>query len=153
MILNALNCDWTEFNPKKTFLKICLGFWKWDEKNSRITLRISWVTVANIPAHLLTIFTQLEGSLFHPVTTERPCPEQNLSNQGWVGNGWYVRGPSDWLVSNPIRRPTKGQLGRIFFYIFQMSLNQQRVPKSWKQSTMSPVAKKTKQNNNNIARY
>lgn len=33
------------------------------------------------------------------------------------------------------------QLGPIFFYIFQMSLNQQRVPRSWKDSTIVPVAK------------
>ncbi len=44
-------------------------------------------------------------------------------------------------ISSRLLSSCAEQLAPIFYYIFQLSLNQQRVPRCWKQSTVIPVAK------------
>lgn len=46
-------------------------------------------------------------------------------------------------ISGRLLSSCADQLAPIFYHIFQLSLNQQRVPKCWKQSTVIPVAKTT----------
>lgn len=72
----------------------------------------------------------------------RPIPfeEQDVINMFKHSKARKSSGPDN--IEGQLLISCAEQLGSIFYYIFQLSLTQQKVPRLWKSSTVIPVAKK-----------
>jgi len=97
---------------------------------NKFYLRFDTTNFSNV---ILEHKSHLSGKVVVPSFDEQAVNKFKHSRSG--------KSPGPDNISSRLLISCAEQLGPIFHYIFLMSLEQQRVPKIWKQSTVIPVAK------------